>query len=124
MHEAKANAGMLLNQPRWMPVDGVTLRLHRKAGKADSVRIEFHCGLTLVKHWLTLDHDGYGSSQARKWLSDRSLPIYDNTADMLARCDGPQIMAVVKKLLVRYEGKYLRIAAWDIETPDGNSKII
>jgi DNA repair protein RadD len=124
MHEAKAHAGMLLNQPRWMDVNGVTIRLHRKAGKPDSVRVEFHCGMTLVKHWLTLDHEGYGSSQARKWLTDRGLPVYDSTADMLERCDGPRIMAVAKKLLVRYEGKYLRIAAWDIETPDGNSKII
>jgi DNA repair protein RadD len=124
MHEAKAHAGMLLNKPRWMDVSAVTLRLHRKAGKADSVRVELHCGLTLVKHWLTLDHDGYGAVQARKWLTDRGLPVYDSVADMLERCDGPQICAVVKKLLVRYEGKYLRIAATDILTPDGNSKII
>jgi len=124
MHEAKAHAGMLLNKPRWMDVNGVTLRLHRKAGKPDGVRVEFHCGLTLVKHWLTLDHGGYGATSSRKWLHDRGLPIYDSTADMLERCDGPQIMRVIKKLLVRYEGKYLKIAAWDIETPDGNSKII
>tara|TARA_R110002012_G_scaffold155160_6_gene316035 strand:- start:811 stop:2427 length:1617 start_codon:yes stop_codon:yes gene_type:complete len=124
MHEAKADAGMLLNKPRWMDVNGVTLRLHRKAGKPDSVRVEFHCGMTMVKHWLTLDHDGYGSVQARKWLTDRSLPIYDSTADMLERCDRVKIASVVKRLLVRYEGKYLKIAAWDINTPEGNSKII
>ena len=124
MHEAKAHAGMLLNKPRWLEVSAVTLRLHRKAGKADSVRVEFHCGLTLVKHWLTLDHDGYGAVQARKWLHDRGLPLYDSVADMLDRCESAQIAAVVKKLLVRYEGKYLRIAASDIVTSCGNSKII
>ncbi len=124
MHEAKANAGMLLNKPRWMDVNGVTIRLHRKAGKPDGVRVEFHCGITLVKHWLTLDHGGYGATSSRKWLYDRGLPIYESTADMLERCDGPQIMAVIKKLLVRYEGKYLKIAAYDIETPGGASKII
>jgi len=124
MHEAKANAGMLLNKPRWLDVDGVTLRLHRKAGKADSVRVEYHCGMMLVKEWLLLDHGGYGSSQARKWLTDRGLPIYDSVADMLENCDGQQICAVVKKLLVRYESKYLRIAASDIQTPGGASKII
>jgi len=124
MHEAKAHAGMLLNKPRWMDVNGVTLRPHKKAGKPPSLFVEFHCGMTLVKHWMTLDYGDYCDIKGRKWLSDRSLPIYDSTADMLERCDGTQIMAVVKKLLVRYEGKYLRIAAWDIETPDGNSKII
>jgi hypothetical protein len=115
---------MLLNQPKWMDVNAVTIRLHRKAGKEDSVRLEFHCGMTLVKHWLTLDHEGYGSSQARKWLHDRGLPVYTSVSEMLEKCDGPQVAAVVSKLLVRYEGKYLKIAAWDINTPGGNSKII
>ena len=124
MHDAKAAAGMLLNKPRWLDVSAVTLRLHRKAGKADSVRVEYHCGLTLVKEWLTLDHEGYGSSKARKWLSDRGLPVYTSVAEMLEKCEGAMIAAVVSKLLVRYEGKYLRIAAWDINTPGGNSKII
>ena len=124
MHDAKAAAGMLLNKPRWLDVSAVTLRLHRKAGKADSVRVEYHCGLTLVKEWLTLDHEGYGSSKARKWLSDRGLPVYTSVAEMLEKCEGAMIAAVVSKLLVRYEGKYLRIAAWDINTPGGHSKII
>ena len=124
MHSAKAAAGMLLNQPRWMDVNAVTIRLHRKAGKEDSVRLEFHCGMTLVKHWLTLDHDGYGSSQARKWLHDRGLPVYTSVSEMMDKCEGADITAVVAKVLVRYEGKYLKIAAWDINTPGGNSKII
>ena len=59
MHEAKAARGMLLNEPKWLNVDAVTLRLHRKAGKLDSVRVEYHCGLTLVKEWLALDYMGY-----------------------------------------------------------------
>jgi hypothetical protein len=43
---------------------------------------------------------------------------------MLEKCEGSQVSAVVSKLMVRYEGKYLKIAAWDINTPGGNSKII
>ena len=124
MHAAKAHAGMLLAKPRWMPVNGVSLRLHRKAGKPDSVRVEYMCGMTVVKEWLLLDHGSYGISKARKWLSDRGLPMYESSADMLEHCTGAMIANVVKSLLVRYEGKYLRIAATDIVTPDGNSKII
>ncbi len=124
MHAAKAHAGMLLAKPRWMPVNGVSLRLHRKAGKPDSVRVEYMCGMTVVKEWLLLDHGSYGISKARKWLSDRGLPMYESSADMLEHCTGAMIADVIKSLLVRYEGKYLRIAATDIVTPDGNSKII
>lgn len=124
MHSAKAASGMLINKPRWIDVTAVTLRLHRKAGKADSVRVEYHCGITLVKEWLLLDHGNYGSAKAQKWLIDRGLPVYDSTAEMMEKCDGAMITAVVSKLLVRYEGKYLKIAAYDINTPGGNSKII
>jgi DNA repair protein RadD len=124
MHESKAKAGMLLNEPRWMNVDAVTLRLHRKAGKPDSVRVEYHCGLTLVKEWLLLDYDGYGSIKANKWLHERGLPVCDSTAEMLARVSGADVAAVVKRLMVRYAGKYLDIAATEIVTPEGNLKII
>lgn len=124
MHSAKAAEGLLLNKPRWIEVNAVTLRLHSKAGKADSVRVEYHCGLTLVKEWLLLDHGNYGSTKAQQWLLDRGLPVYDSTAEMMEKCDGAMIAAVVSKLLVRYEGKYLKIAAYDINTPGGNSKII
>ena len=119
MHSAKAAAGMLLNQPRWMDVNAVTIRLHRKAGKEDSVRLEFHCGMTLVKHWLTLDHEGYGSSQARKWLHDRGLPVYTSVSEMMDKCEGADITAVIAKVLVRYEGKDLKILARDIQPPGG-----
>tara|TARA_B100000749_G_scaffold280793_1_gene278850 strand:+ start:23241 stop:24854 length:1614 start_codon:yes stop_codon:yes gene_type:complete len=115
MHAAKSKSGMLLNEPKWAAVDGVRLRLHKKAGKPDSVLIEFHCGMMLARHWLCLDHDGYGSVQAYRWLCNMSLPVYDSASDMLSKCDGALIMKSVKKILVRYEGKYLKIAAYGVE---------
>jgi len=124
MHEAKASRGMLLNEPKWMNVDAVTLRLHRKAGKPDSVRVEYHCGLTLVKEWLLLDYEGYGSTKARKWLNERGFPAYESTADMLANVSGPDVAKVTERLMVRYSGKYLEIAAHEIRTPQNNLKII
>jgi DNA repair protein RadD len=125
MHEAKAARGMLLNEPKWMDVDGVTLRLHRKAGKPDSVRIEYHCGLTLVKEWLLLEYEGYGSTKARKWLSERGLPMYESAAEMLESPHAKKYLQhVTKRLMVRFEGKYLKIAATEIKTLSGDLKII
>ena len=115
---------MLLNEPKWLNVDAVTLRLHRKAGKPDSVRVEYHCGLTLVKEWLALDYDGYAGLKARRWLTERGLNAFDSTADMLALCSGSDVAAVTNRLMVRYAGKYLEIAAHEIRTPGGNLKII
>lgn len=122
MHSDKAAEGMLLNEPKWMTVSAVTLRLHRKVGKPDSVRVEYHCGLALVMEWLLLDHEGYGSSKARKWLTDRGLPPYDSVADMLERCSGKLIADMTPRILVRYEGKYLKIAMHEIKK--GNDLIL
>jgi DNA repair protein RadD len=122
MHSDKAAEGMLLNEPKWMTVSAVTLRLHCKAGKPDSVRVEYHCGLALVMEWLLLDHEGYGSSKARKWLTDRGLPPYDSVADMLERCSGKLIADMTPRILVRYEGKYLKIAMHEIKK--GNDLIL
>ena len=124
MHEAKAKAGALLNEPRWLTVDGVSTRLHRKAGKPDSVRVEYFCGLTIVKEWLLLDHGSYGSTKARKWLLDRGLTPYESTADMLEANIASDIKAATNRLMVRYSGKYLEIAAHEIRAPGGNLKII
>lgn len=124
MHEAKAARGMLLNEPKWMNVDGVTLRLHRKAGKPDSVRVEYHCGLTLVKEWLLLEYEGYGSTKARRWLMERGFKPYESAAGMLENISGQDINAVTERLMVRYQGKYLDIAAHEIRTPQNNLKII
>jgi DNA repair protein RadD len=124
LHDGKAQSGMILAKPRWLDVIGVTLRLHRKAGKPDSVRVEYFCGLTIIKEWLLLDHGTYGSARAHKWLSDRGLPRYESSAEMLADCSGQMVADVVKKILVRYEGKYLRVSASDIITQGGHQKII
>ncbi len=124
LNHSKAQSGMILAEPRWLDVSGVTLRLHRKAGKPDSVRVEYLCGLTIVKEWLLLDHGTYGSARAHKWLADRGLPRYESSAEMLAECSGQMVADVVKKILVRYEGKYLRVSASDIITQGGHQKII
>ena len=124
MHEAKTARGMLLNEPKWLNVDAVTLRLHRKAGKLDSVRVEYHCGLTLVKEWLALDYTGYAGLKARRWLTERGFAPYESTADMLANVSGPDVARVSKRVMVRYAGKYLEIAGTEIVTPSGNLKIV
>ena len=114
MHEAKANAGMLLNKPRMMDVNAVTIRRHKKNGSPDSVRLELHCGLTLVKHWLPLDSESqYGRSKPRQWLRDCGLPAFDSVTDMLDNCEGSDIAKLLKRVLVRYESKYLKVAAFE-----------
>src|SRR5690606_22511501 len=45
LHSAIASNGILLNEPRWLDVDTVSIHLHRKLGSPDSIRVTYHCGL-------------------------------------------------------------------------------
>lgn len=123
MHNTKAQAGQLLSKPRWLNVDSIALRLHRKAGKPDSVRIEYFCGLTVIKEWLLLDHGSYASSRSHKWLRARGLPIYGSSAEMLERCSGERIHEVVKQIKVKYEGKYQNVVGCEVEINGMRAKI-
>ena len=50
------------------------------------------------------------------------LLIYDSVADMLERCKGQMIAEITPRLLVRYEGKYLKIASHEIKK--GNTLVL
>jgi DNA repair protein RadD len=119
MHDARAAQGQLLAKPRWLDVNSVALRLHRKAGKPDSVRVEYLCGMTIVKEWLLLDHGSYGSTRAHKWLSDRGLPLYGSSAEMVEQCDPARINELTSQIRVKHRGKYLEIDATEITTRYG-----
>jgi len=108
MHEAKAAHGALLNEARWLKVDGAVMRLHRKAGKPDSVRIEYQAGLTVAKEWVTIDHPGYAGDKAQTWLSKRGFSA-GSVADFMANYSSMDITRATKEILVRYSGKHLEI---------------
>jgi DNA repair protein RadD len=123
MHNARAQAGQLLAKPRWLDVNSVALRLHKKAGKPDSVRVEYFCGLSIIKEWLLLDHGSYASTKSHKWLRARGLPIYGSSAEMLEQCSGEKIQKVVKRLKVKYQGKYQNVVECEVEIKGIRAKI-
>jgi len=70
-HDAKSYGGAVLSSQvvaEWVDVEGVFYARHKKAGKPDSVKVTYHCGLKTISEWLCPDHGGYASSRydARK----------------------------------------------------------
>tara|TARA_R110000737_G_scaffold79813_2_gene111747 strand:+ start:2237 stop:3850 length:1614 start_codon:yes stop_codon:yes gene_type:complete len=115
MHQTRAHSGQLLAKPIWMNVSSVQLRLHSKAGKPSSVRVEYFCGMSIVKDWLLLDHGSYAKGKTNKWLTDRGLPLYDSSADMIRRCTGAMIMETTRRVKVCNKGKYLSVLKVELE---------
>lgn len=70
-HGARGYDGAILTSQlvaEWVDVDSVTYQRHMKAGKPDSVRVSYDCGLKTISEWLCPDHGGYAASRyvARK----------------------------------------------------------
>jgi DNA repair protein RadD len=55
------------NEPPWIDVDRMTFRCWRKAGKPDSLRVDFWCGLTSYSVWVCLEHEGLPRRKAVEW---------------------------------------------------------
>lgn len=82
-HSSSSYRGAMLSsqvQAKWVDVDSVTYRRHRKEGKPDSIRVTYSYGFfEEVSEWICPDHGGYaaGRYQARKSL----LGATANTTD-------------------------------------------
>lgn len=55
-----------------LTVDHVVYRLHKKEGKPDSMRVDYHCGLRRFSEYICLDHTGYAHRIAVQWWRMRS----------------------------------------------------
>jgi DNA repair protein RadD len=53
-------------------VDMVVYTIHHKAGKPDSMRVNYHCGLRRFSEYICLDHGGYATRVAKQWWEMRS----------------------------------------------------
>lgn len=113
LHEARAAEGELLNQARWLKVDGAVCRLHRKAGKPDSLRIEYQCGLTVVKEWICIDHEAYASAKARDWLRKRGMQA-ESVAEFFERYSSKDVTNATKRILCKYDGKHLSVVDYEL----------
>ncbi len=116
LHMAVASTGFLLNEARWVGVDSVSLRLHRKLGSPDSVRVTYHCGLQNISEWVCLDHPGFAGRKARDWSLARNLGP-SSVAEVMHNYQWVQdeLTRITKRILVRYEGKFLTITDYEFE---------
>jgi DNA repair protein RadD len=69
-HEATADASTSIlskGAPSWVSVDAVRFYRHEKIGSPPSLRVEYHCGLTVHREWICLEHSGFARQKAESW---------------------------------------------------------
>ena len=122
MHSSKAGNDPILSEPVWLDVDDVSVHLHRKLDKPDSLRVQYRCGLTMVSEWICLNHDGIARRNAVIWWKVRRLPgeaknltVADAISDLLLP---QQIKQVTKRIKVVRSGKFFNLLEHDLSVPE------
>ena len=54
-------------EAQWFEASFISAFYHTKAGGTPSLRIEYMCGMTVYREWVTVEHSGYSGERARAW---------------------------------------------------------
>ena len=58
-------------------VGHVTYNLHQKAGKPDSIKVSYVCGLQMFTEYVCLEHGGFIANKAADWWKERDFTRWD-----------------------------------------------
>lgn len=87
LHAAKASqASILSGEPEVLPVHDVRVHRHVKEGSPDSLRVEYRCGLSVVREWVCLEHPSLAGRKAHQWWIKRfgkPVPTVDDALSNL-----------------------------------------
>lgn len=102
-------------EPVWLNVNSARYQIHKKAGKPDSLRVDYNCSPSHVSEWLPFAHGGYARDKAHSWWRERGgkLPAPQSAAEALNRI--AEIGSVkTTAIKVKKEGKFDRIMGYKI----------
>lgn len=107
-HGTEAADGVIvaaLAKPRTYKVIGINYSLHNKPGKAKSLKVTYHCGLSTFQEWVPIEDDrNYVRKHAVRWFWDRGM-VAPETVEQALKMQIPP----PKEITVRMEGKYWRV---------------
>ncbi len=114
-HEAEAekNVGITSKEkvPRQqVPVISWEFNEHNKPGKPPSLRVTYIAGMSRIREWVCLEHEGFARQKAHRWWRDHSgiSPPPETIAEALRRHGELTMPATVA---VEPDGEYIRIVS-------------
>lgn len=110
-HDTKAAELPVLSVPIDVEVESVFYGVHCKAGKPDSMRVEYRCGLIDHREWVCFEHEGFARQKAASWWKRRAStrgPVPTTTAEALSRVGE---LRPVRAIRVRREGEFWTVIA-------------
>jgi DNA repair protein RadD len=113
-HEDTASEADILSKwkkPIEYTVESVNYSRHQKAGKPDSLRVEYVCdqyGIIKVSEWICVQHQGFARKKAEKWLkrvTDMEINTVEEALKVCSMFEKPI------KIIVDSNGHYPSITA-------------
>jgi len=118
-HDDEASTAAILSEwqkPKPYDVEDVSYSRHQKAGKPDSLKVDYDCGIGFYgsdfSEWICILHDGYAKKKATKWLRTRTNMQIETIEDALKN----QIyFKKTKQIIVDANGKFPTIVGYVLE---------
>ena len=99
----------------WFGVDRVTYQRHTKAGRPDSLRVSYFCGLRRFTEYVCIEHPGSIARKAAQWWDKRSKPFTDRPTSTLEALDRVESLRTPVRVKVRLSGKFPSILDYHFE---------
>ena len=99
-------------EPVWHKISNIKFFIHKKEGKPDSLRVEYHneniYKSRICSEWVCLFHDGYAQRKAQEWWTDNTDVNLPQDIDEAIRVIDFAMMKPVE-ILIDESGKYPKI---------------
>lgn len=90
---------------RW-GVQRVSYARHAKAGKPDSLRVDYYCGFgRRAFEWVCIEHGGFAAQKAERWMARRGA-IFHTVTEALA---GSGQFIEPKEIVVEKDGRFWKV---------------
>lgn len=110
-HERSAYGGAIMShqvEADWLDVSSVSYHRHKKPGKPDSVRVEYRCGLRVIRDWWMPEHRGIARTKTVKRLWDHGIQCPNTTDALLAVAEE---LPKPNQIEVKPDGRYQRVTS-------------
>jgi DNA repair protein RadD len=98
-------------KPVRIEVRDVYYRVHEKAGKPPSLRVDYLCGMRTISEWVCLQHSGYARRKATRWWTEHSFDPYRPTPATVAEAiEMVHELRTPEEIEVVPDGKYENVA--------------
>jgi len=113
----------LAKKRKWLNVDKVFYKIHKKPGKPNSLKVIYKCRLNYVTEYICLDHKGYARTKAKNWTLFRftgGLEKMPLTVDELYKVRSQ--LRIPARIKVFVGGRYWSIEEVEFATPEKSPK--